>query len=121
LWVTSDNQIDAAARTTKALGYCPPSGRSDGAVSCSRSRLMPVEQPSDQLGSLLQLLLLDGIHPDIGEVGFNAIKHPRQRHIERKKRMIEIGRVQFGFVALTTFYGCPAPTGNNIAYLIGGG
>src|SRR6516164_1061528 len=79
---------------------------------------MPVEQPSDQLGSLLQVLLLDGIHPDIGEVGFNAIKHPRQRHIERKKRMIEIGRVQFGFVALTTFYGCPAPTGNNIAYLI---
>ena len=57
---------------------------------------MPVEQPSDQLGSLLQVLLLDGIHPDIGEVGFNAIKHPRQRHIERKKRMIEIGRVQFG-------------------------
>ena len=84
------------------------------------NRLIPVEQPSDQLGSLLQVLLLDGIHPDIGEVGFNAIKHPRQRHIERKKRMIEIGRVQFGFVALTTFYGCPAPTGNNIAYLIGG-
>ena len=72
------------------------------------NRLMPVEQPSDQLGSLPQVLLLDGIHPVIGEVGFNAIKHPRQRHIERKKRMIEIGRVQFGFVALTTFYGCPA-------------
>jgi hypothetical protein len=60
------------------------------------NRLIPVEQPSDQLGSLPQVLLLDGIHPDISEVGFNAIEHPRQRHVKWKKRMIEIGRVQFG-------------------------
>ena len=60
------------------------------------NHLIPVEQPSDQLSSLPQVLLLDGIHPDISEVGFNVIEHPRQRHVEWKKRMIEIGRVQFG-------------------------
>jgi hypothetical protein len=45
---------------------------------------------------LLQVLLLNGIHLDISEVGFNAIKHPRQRHVEWEKWMIQIGRVQFG-------------------------
>ena len=59
-------------------------------------RLIPVEEPSDQLGSLSQVLLLNGIQLDIGKVGFNAIKHPRQRHVEWQKWMIEVGRVQFG-------------------------
>jgi hypothetical protein len=45
---------------------------------------------------LPQVLLLNGVRPDIDEIGFNAIKHPRQHHIEWEKWMVEIGRVQFG-------------------------
>ena len=60
------------------------------------NRLIPFEQPSDQLGSLPEAHFLNGIHQAISEVGFNVLKHPWQRHVEWKKRMVEIGRVQFG-------------------------
>jgi len=85
-----------AGTSTSAKEIIAATRRHRRVRSLRDNRLIPVEQPSDQLGSLPQVLLLDGIHPDIDEVGFNAIKHPRQHYIEWEKWMVEIGRVQFG-------------------------
>jgi hypothetical protein len=53
------------------------------------------EQSADQLRSLAETLLLSGFQLLVGEFRFKVLEHPRQRHGEREKGLLQVGGGHF--------------------------